>query len=203
MIDSNNFLNFLYGKLPGVYKEEDEKIGLPLYRYLQALCLGGFSKVISDSNNFLDLVDPQKCPDYMLPYLYESFGLEYYKDIPIEYHRKFLSNVGLLLKRRGTPSSIRYLISTITGFEVDLSYRREYNEEEEREERVLEITLIVDSVEKAANAQVAVGVIEQFIKTQLPFYIIPKVIVSTAEVYYEYNYYTVVKMAYSQHTKIN
>ena len=175
MIDRDNYVGYLYNKLPAIYREEDSKLGSPLYRYLESLCVGGFGKVIEDINNFLTLIDPEKCPDEFFPYLYESFGLTYFKDVPIEYHRKFLSNLGALMKRRGTKTAIRYLVSTLTGFEVDLSYERCYNEEGETIGRFLNIVFLVNSIEEASSVDLSVKVIEQFVQSQLPFYITPSV----------------------------
>ena len=175
MIDKKKYTDYLYNKLPVVYRNEDSKLGNPLYRYLQSLCLGGFEKVIEDSNNFLTLIDPEKCPESIFPYLYESFGLEYYKDIPVEYHRKFLSNLGALMKRRGTNTAIRYLVATLTGFEVDLSYERRYNDKGECIGRFLDIVFLVNTIEEATLVNPSVRVIEQFIKSQVPFYITPRV----------------------------
>lgn len=175
MIDKNSYSVYLYNKLPAVYREEDEKLGMPLYRYLESLCAGGFEKVIEDSNNFLNLINPEKCPEEFFPYLYSSFGLTYFNDIPIEYHRKFLSNLGALMKRRGTKTAIKYLVSTLTGFEVDLFYERQYNEEKGRTDRVLNIVYYVNSLEDLNSVEFSSNVIEQFVKSQLPFYIIPSV----------------------------
>lgn len=182
MIDKHSYVGYLYNKLPAVYREEDSKLGSPLYRYLECLCAGGFEQVIEDSNNFLTLIDPEKCPAEFFPYLYESFGLTYYQDIPVEYHRKFLSNLGALMKRRGTKTAIRYLVSTLTGFEVDLSYERRYNEEGECIGRFLNVAFLVNSIEEAISVTPSAKVIEQFIQSQLPFYITPSVsaLVSTS-----------------------
>lgn len=189
MIEKSRFVDFLYNKLPAVYRDEDYKLGRPLYRYLQSLSAGGFEKVIEDSNNFLALIDPEKCPDEFFPYLYESFGLKYFKDIPIEYHRKFISNLGALLKRRGTNTAVRYLVSTLTGFEVDLSYERRYNDSGDCVGRFLNIVFFVNTVEEATKVNPSVWVIEQFIKSQLPFYITPVISASNVQSM-ESNYYT-------------
>lgn len=175
MIDKNNYSVYLYNKLPAVYREEDEKLGKPLYRYLESLCAGGFEKVIEDSNNFLNLIDPEKCPEEFFQYLYGSFGLTYFNDIPMEYHRKFLRNIGELIKRRGTKTAIKYLVSTLTGFEVDLFYERQYNEEKGRTDRVLNIVYYVNTLEDLNSVEFSSNVIEQFVKSQLPFYITPSV----------------------------
>lgn len=182
MINKEEYLNYLYNRLPAVYREEDSKIGLPLYRYLQSLCEGGYSKVIDDNNNFLTLIDPEKCPDSFFPYLYASFGLKYYNNIDIKYHRKFLSNVGALLKRRGTKTVVRYIVATLTGYEVDLFYERVYNGEGKCTGRILNINVHVQSVDEYLSFNSG-DIIEGFLKSQLPFYITPvlNVVLDTVE----------------------
>ena len=175
MIKKGIYVDFLYGKLPSIYREEDAKLGKPLYRYLQCLSAGGFEKVIEKSNDFLTLVDPEKCPEEFFPYLYESFGLTYTQDIPIEYHRKFLNNIGVLMKRRGTKTAIRYLVSTLTGYDIDLSYQRKYNISGECVGRFLYMTFPISSLSELKNVATGAKVIEQFLKFQLPFYITPVV----------------------------
>lgn len=175
MIDKNSYVGYLYNKLPAVYREEDGKLGSPLYRYLDSLCTGGFSKVIEDSNNFLTLTDPEKCPEIFFPYFYESFGLKYFQDIPVEYHRRFLQNLGALLRRRGTKTAIRYLVSTLTGFEVEIAYDRRYDERGQCIGRFLNIAFLVHSIEEAISVTPSAKVIENYVQSQLPFYITPQV----------------------------
>lgn len=198
MIDKSTYTDYLYNKLPSVYREEDLKLDKPLYRYLNSLCAGGFEKVIEDSNNFLTLIDPEKCPESFFPHLYESFGLEYFNDIPIEYHRKFLSNLGALMKRRGTNTAIKYLVSTLTGFDVDLHYRREYNERGECTGRYLDLEFLVTSIEDLDSVPIHTKVIERFIKSQVPFYITPLVSARVNFSALESNYYTAGAISVSQ-----
>lgn len=165
------FAEYLYNRLPAVYREEDAKIGEPLHRYIQSLGIG-FDKAVEDINNFLYLVDPERCPENLFPYLYESFGIEYFPDIDIKYQRKFLSNIGALIKRRGTYTAVRYLVTTLTGLGVELSYERVYNS---GEERILYINLLVNAFSGFSNLPMNVRLIEEFIKDFVPFFITPVV----------------------------
>lgn len=199
MINKTDFVDFLYNKLPAIYRYEDSKIGLPLYRYLQSMCEGGFNPVIENSNNFLTLVDPETCPEEFFPYLYESFGLPYFDDIPVEYHRRFLKNIGALLKRRGTNTAVRYLVSTLTGFNVDLFYERRYNEEGKCTGRYLDIVLLLDHL---TDIDPNVKVVERFVKIQLPFYLIPLIIASVSPPDLNAKIYSGCRITYSQSTDI-
>lgn len=181
MIDTKSFVDYLYSKLPAVYREEDLKVNKALYRYLQVLCLGGFNKSLEDSNNFLTLVDPEKCPESFFRYFYNSFGLEYFEDIELPYHRKFLSNIGALMKRRGTKSAIHYLVTTLTGYEANLDYERIYNEQGVSIERRLTVTLLIHDISEAEKIVPSVKVLESFIHSQLPFYLHPIVQAATVD----------------------
>ena len=121
-ITSKSLLDHLYyKKLPQIYRDEDAKLKYPLKRYLESLIDGGFCGSIKDIEGVMLLIDPETIPEKFFPYLYESFGLEYFPDIDISYQRKFLMNIGELIKRRGTFSSVQYLIKVLTGLEAELS----------------------------------------------------------------------------------
>lgn len=171
---SKELLNHLYYRLlPSVYREEDRKIGMHLYRYFDSLVTGGMSDILNSSEKLVGLIDPFKCPDSLFPEFYRSFGLGYYPDIEMTYQRKFLSNVGEIVRRRGTPSSVRYLVRVLTGLEVDLSYMRGYNEDVMG--RHLFIALIAKTLEQLEEMEYSIRVVEDFIQTQVPFYITPHV----------------------------
>jgi phage tail-like protein len=149
----------------------------PFYRYLQALVgysykdpytdeegnlitqhIGGFEQVINKANEFNSLIDPDTCPYEFFPYLYQSFGLNYDKvietkttddgeTIPIYYHRKFLKNIGELMKRRGTMSGLRYLVRVLTGLDFVYTYERKENG------RFLHINLQLKSIQDKALSE--------------------------------------------------
>lgn len=79
------------------------------------------------------------------------------------------------MKRRGTNTAVRYLVSTLTGYDVDLSYERRYNSSGICIGRFLNVAFLVESVEEAINVTPSAKVIEQYIKSQVPFYITPTV----------------------------
>jgi len=174
-ITSEQLLKHLYyNKLPQVYRDMDDKLKTrPLYRYLSSLIEGGYSEVIKDINNLLDLVDPEKCPEEFLPYLCRSFGLEYFEDIDPIYQRRFLLNIGEIIKRRGTHSCIRFLVRVLTGLDVELQYIR--GEFEGNNGRHLIVTLLAETLEQVVNIDTSVFVVERYLQTQLPYYIYPHV----------------------------
>ena len=106
-----DLLHTLYNrKLPEIYREEDSKIKYPLKRYLESLVEGGFKGAIEDIEGLLLLTDPKSIPESLFPYLCESFGLEYFPDIDVTYQRKFLNNLGELIRRRGTFSPSPFVV---------------------------------------------------------------------------------------------
>lgn len=164
-ITPESLLDLLYNrKLPQIYRDEDKKIGYPLKRYLESLIEGGFCGSIKDIEGFIGLVDPESIPDKLFPYLYESFGLEYFPDIDVSYQRKFLLNIGELVKRRGTFASVHFLIKVLTGLEAELSLG---------DNDTLNIVLSAKTLSQVDNIETSMKVIGNFIKTQIPYYINP------------------------------
>lgn len=174
-ITSDQLLDFLYTqKLPQVYRDMDSSLlTLPLKRYLSALIEGGFEDAIKDTDNLLSLLDPETCPDEFVPYLCQSFGLDYSEDIDVVYQRRLLLNIGEIVRRRGTYSCVRFLSRALTGLEVDLTYQRGYNEDTKG--RYLFVTLLANSIDEVNNLDTSVFVMQRYISSQIPFYIIPQV----------------------------
>ena len=126
---------------------------------------GGFCGSIEDIEKVLHLIDPEKIPEEFLPYLFESFGLEYFPDIAVTYQRKFLLNLGELMRRRGTFSGVRFLTKVLTGLESELSY----------ENGELKIVLLAQTLGQIDNIETSMYVIENFLKTQVPYFVNPTI----------------------------
>lgn len=163
-ITSKSLLDLLYyKKLPQIYRDEDKKLEYPLKRYLESLIDGGFCGSIEDIEGVMLLIDPETIPEKFFPYLYESFGLEYFPDIDVSYHRKFLMNIGELIKRRGTFSCVQFLIKVLTGLEAELSF----------EDGNLNIVLLAKTIGQVDNIETSMHIIGNFIKTQIPYFVTP------------------------------
>ena len=163
-LTSKSMLDLLYyKKLPQIYRDEDKKLGYPLKRYLESLIDGGFCGSIKDIEGLMHLIDPETIPEEFFPYLYESFGLEYFPDINVSYQRKFLLNMGELVRRRGTFSSVQFLIKVLTGLEADLSFGNDK----------LNIVLLANTMEQVDSIETSMYIIGNFIKTQIPYFITP------------------------------
>lgn len=171
-ITPNSMLDLLYNKkLPQVYRDEDSKIGYPLKRYLESLIDGGYCDIIKDIEGIMSLVDPMTIPEEFFPYLCESFGLTYFPDMDISYQRKFLANIGELVKRRGTFSSVQYLTRALTGLNSDLSYFE--GDYEGQDGNYLFIVLLAKSLEQLKNIDIDMEVIRNYIGSQIPYYVKP------------------------------
>lgn len=123
-IKADEYLEYLYGRLPTQWRLLDQEEGLPLYNYLKVIVYGGLEKNIDLANKFTELTDPVRCPSPFFPTLYESIGLKYDWGINEIYHRRVFQNIGELMRRRGSYNSIRYLIRVLTGMECNLDYQR-------------------------------------------------------------------------------
>lgn len=169
-LTSADLLNYAYYRcLPEIYRDEDLALGLPLYRYLQSIILGGYDLAIQDIENLLTLVDPENCPEEFFPYLYESFGLEYYPDVAVDYHRKLLMNYGELKRRRGTYSCIKFLVRVLTSLDVKLRYFR--GEYQEVYGRYLVVSLQAKTIEDILNLDNDSAIIQKFLGLFIPYYI--------------------------------
>ena len=168
-ITSESLLDLLYNrKLPQIYRDEDMKLEYPLKRYLESLIDGGFCGSIEDIERVMLLIDPETIPEKFFPYLYESFGLEYFPDIDVSYQRKFLMNIGEFIKRRGTFAGVQFLIKVLTSIEADMSF----------EDNTLSIVLLAKNLKEVTEIETSMEVIRNFIQTQIPYFITPKVTAS-------------------------
>jgi phage tail-like protein len=171
---SDRLLNHLYeNKLPKVYRDMDNDVDTALKRFLQSLIEGGYAYLVSDAEKLKTLINPATCPDEFFPYLYKSFGFTYYYDIDVKYHRKFLASFGEIFRRKGTYSCVEYLVKTLTGMPVTLSYVTTY---QSTAGRFLVVTLLAETMQQLEDIDTSIQVIQRFIGDFIPFYITPVVV---------------------------
>lgn len=171
-ITAEMLVNHLYNnKLPQIYRNLDLEqlpIKQPLYRYLQSLIIGGSSDLIKDIEGLLYLVDPETCPDVFLPLFLQSFGIEFNEDIDAVYQRKLVSNIGELVKRRGTYSCVKYLAKVLTGMDVNIT-----REENEEEGVTVTVTLLAETLDQVTNLDISTKVLERYLTSYIPFWLLP------------------------------
>lgn len=174
---SKELVDYMYYRcLPKFYLEEDSKLGVPLYRYLQTLVYGGYAYNIESADKLMDLVNPETCPEEYVRILWESFGFSYYEGIGVEYYRRFLMNYGELVRRKGTYSGVRYMARVLTGLDVHLRYYR--GEIFGVYGRYLIVGLLAEDEQDVETIKVKLEVIESFISDFVPYYITTSVVLS-------------------------
>lgn len=169
-LSTNDLLNYAYYRcLPQIYRDKDSELGMPLFRYLSSIILYGYRDSIEDIEGIITIIDPENCPEEYFPLLYSCFGLDYYPDVGVIYHRKILMNYGELRRRRGTYSCVRFLVKVLTGLEVNLSYFRGYHDEVYG--RYLEVKLQVKTLEELENMDNSMALVSNFLGLFIPYYI--------------------------------
>lgn len=110
-------VDFLYNKLPEVYRIQDAKLNYPLKGFLSVLVEGGFQLLETDITNFGDIFNPDKCPKAFLPFLSAILGFEFPFDMSEKVQRRLLKNISNIYRLMGTKDALSFLINEITGFD--------------------------------------------------------------------------------------
>lgn len=169
-LSSNNFGDKLYNSLPEVYRKDDISVNYALKRYLQCLSDGGYSYVIEEINNLMNLVDPEKIDKSLLYLLFKAYGLEIFNGIPELYLRKLMPSVSDLFALKGSITAIEYLTSLITGVKVEIDVTHF------PETHTIKILLEMDYEAEGRGDFPNLSQIHRIIKEFLPFYVDSEVI---------------------------
>lgn len=105
----------LYENLPQIY--QDNQL---LKNYLDALQQEGVDYLFNEITSILDLIDIEKMDEKYLPYYSELFGYKYRHNLPVNFQRRFLSNIAEIYKRKGTMSVLRFLAKELAEVEIDI-----------------------------------------------------------------------------------
>lgn len=123
-----SFADYLYNRLPSVYRTNDrQKI---LRRFVELFAEGGFNPLMQESMAIMDLIDIDKCPSKFLPQLCKMYGYEYTKEIPELFQRRLLKYIVELYKRKGTKSSIKFIARELTGFDSEIIENKDFSPED-------------------------------------------------------------------------
>ena len=179
---ATQFGEYLYSRLPKVYRDYDVKIERKnvetqqietfrtLEEYLKSFALGGFQPLLEDLEAIINLVDPLKCPAQFLPYLLRHFGLDYIDDIPEKFQRRLVQNVVTLYKKKGTIPAVAFLARELSGFGVTI---------EEKSDGTIEFALVKLNAYEDEDAELllAQDVVQRYIHLFLPARASSKIIV--------------------------
>ena len=115
-----NFGDYLYSRLPEVYRREDAKDGIDfaLKRYLDVLDKGGLQLLFSELLTLYDLFDVDTCPKEVLPLISRLLGYNFIDEVDELMQRKIVSNLVELYKRKGTKSVIDFITREFTHFDT-------------------------------------------------------------------------------------
>lgn len=160
--------DYLYNRLPKIYRTFDTSEQLK--RYLETLTEAGLDLVMAETIGLENLIDANKCPSKFLPYLCETFGIEYQPDIPEMFQRRFLKNCVELYKKKGTKTAIKFLARELSGMSADVSI-------EEGEVKIVLVKLNAFE-EDEQELLVAQDVIQRYLKEFVPTNLESLVIVS-------------------------
>ena len=117
MMKTNKLGKYLYNRLPQIYRDYDKDFQLE--RFLSVL-EEGLGYQLKDTEQILNLIDVDKCPNKYLGLISNSLGIVYEPVIPSLYQRRFLKNAIMLNKRKGTISALEYLLRELFENEPSL-----------------------------------------------------------------------------------
>jgi phage tail P2-like protein len=120
--------DFIYSLFPEVVRKvdaevdtEDESKNKPLYRYTQILVDGGFKFSEQDIVDFLNLFDPDKCPDKYLPLLAALLGFEFPFDLSPKVQRRFIKYIPAFYSKKGTVNATEFVIKELLDYDVEIT----------------------------------------------------------------------------------
>jgi phage tail-like protein len=111
---------YLYNRLPGIYRSEDTKNLNQLQRFLQVLAEGGFDKVLHDTEGLLSLIDINQIPEEYLPLMASDLGFEFPFDLDPQTQRTYIRNAIQSYKIKGTKKALEFMIRELTRFKTNI-----------------------------------------------------------------------------------
>jgi phage tail-like protein len=112
--------DFLYNKLPAIYRIKDADQNLFLKQFLDVLQQGGFKYLLDSINGIYDLMDINKISSNFLEVKAQELGYDYSIDLPDWFTQRLLSNIVAIYKRKGTKAAVKFIAREMTGFNVDI-----------------------------------------------------------------------------------
>ena len=123
MASATSFVDYLYNRLPEIYRSEDNASTskLILYHFLQTMDEAGFSVNLSDINAIFDLSNLSVIDDGLLPYYAGNVAFVNDSTVSFTFLRTLLNNIIRVYKMAGVDNCVKFLVREMTGFYVTLT----------------------------------------------------------------------------------
>ena len=178
---SSTMTEYLYSKLPQVYRDEDN--GELLKRFMQVMSEGGFTPLLNSTTNIMNLLDVDKCPTKFLPLLCSLYGYEYSLEIPELFQRRLLKLIVEMYKRKGTKSVVKFIARELTGFESEIIENKDFDADhikitkwnksfENYRNFILRLTAPYENSILYNKEEIVVKVVDDFLPTNSKFIVI-------------------------------
>lgn len=133
-----DFGEFLYNRLPSIYRSEDANNSFTLERFLDVLNSGGFQTIIDKLNGLDNLIDLDNVPAEYLRHVASLYGFDYstlddttYNPVlPEWFIRRLIANMIPLLRKKGTKSCINYIARELSGFKSTIIENKDFTDEQ-------------------------------------------------------------------------
>lgn len=128
MLTDKNFGDYLYDRLPDIYRKRDseESINYALLRFLQTLNEGGITTLFNEMLELYDILQVDKMPKEIVPLMGQLLGYDYRDDLEEDIQRKIIQNLIELYKRKGTKSVLTFITREFTKYDsqvIETEYR--------------------------------------------------------------------------------
>lgn len=111
---------YLYNRLPRIYKSEDDKNFNQLKRFLEVLAEGGLDTAFHETEGILSLIDINKIPEEYLPLMASDLGFEFPFDLDPQTQRTYIKNAIQSYKIKGTKKALEFMIRELTRFKTNI-----------------------------------------------------------------------------------
>lgn len=128
---AHQIANYLYSRLPEVYRVRDEEVAYNLRTFLEVV--GGDINLPTNTSKtgmeftrdeifgILNLLDIKLIPDEYLPIFGEMFGFPNTNfGLPLKEYRKFLGNIVLIYRNKSTTDVLEFTGKLLTGTSVEV-----------------------------------------------------------------------------------
>jgi phage tail-like protein len=107
--------DWMYRQIPPATRYRDEvESGAALQQLIDVLAVG-VEWAQEKVDGFVYLIDPETCPEEVLPLLGAFLGFEFPFDLPVPMQRAFILNAVALGRIKGTPATLQLVVNRLMG----------------------------------------------------------------------------------------